>query len=55
MKSFDGRWFPLDGLPDADSLGFAIDVRTTDVRTIDVRTIEKWASEDKGCRRVPCF
>ena len=43
-KSFDGRWFPLDGLPDDDSLGFAI----------DVRAIEKWASENKGCRRVHC-
>ena len=43
-KSFDGRWFPLDGLPDDDSLGFAV----------DVRAIEKWASENRGCRRVPC-
>ncbi len=43
-KPFDGRWFPLDGLPDDDSLGFAI----------DVRAIEKWASENRESRRVLC-
>ena len=36
------RWFPLQELPDDDSLAFAI----------DVRTIEKWASENSGSRRV---
>ena len=41
-KQFNGRWFPLDGLPDDDSLAFAI----------DVRTIEKWASENLESRRV---
>ncbi len=40
--SSTGRWFPVDGLPDDDSLGFAI----------DVRTIEKWASESRGSHRV---
>ncbi len=41
-KSIKGRWFPVDSLPDDDSLGFAI----------DVRTIEKWAAENPGSRRV---
>ena len=36
------HWFPVDQLPDDDSLGFAI----------DVRTIEKWAAEHEGSRRV---
>ena len=40
--SFNGRWFPLDELPDDDSLGFAI----------DVRTIEKWAAENDGSGRI---
>ena len=35
-------WFQSDQLPDDDSLGFAI----------DVRTIEKWAAENEGSRRV---
>lgn len=35
-------WFPIDKLPGDDSLAFAI----------DVRTIEKWASENRGSRRV---
>ncbi len=35
-------WFPIDRLPDDDSLAFAI----------DVRTIEKWASENPGSHRV---
>ena len=35
-------WFPIDELPDDDSLAFAI----------DVRTVEKWASENHGSRRV---
>ena len=38
----NSHWFPLDHLPDDDSLGFAI----------DVRTIEKWASENEGSRRT---
>ena len=38
----DGRWFPLDALPDDDSLAFGL----------DVRTIEKWADENPGSRRV---
>lgn len=38
----NARWFPLDGLPDDDSLAFAI----------DVRAVEKWASENPGSRRV---
>ena len=37
-------WFPLEALPDDDSVAFAI----------DVRTIEKWASEHKGSRRISC-
>ena len=37
-------WFGPERLPDDDSLAFAI----------DVRTIEKWASEHKGSRRIPC-
>ena len=37
-------WFHPEGLPDDDSLAFAI----------DVRTIEKWASEHRGSRRIPC-
>ncbi len=41
-KSSDSRWFPIHELPDDDSLGFAI----------DVRTIEKWASENRGNHRV---
>ena len=36
------RWFPIDELPDDDSLAFAV----------DVRTVEKWASENPGSRRV---
>ena len=36
------RWFPIDELPDDDSLAFAI----------DVRTIEKWASENSGSGRI---
>ena len=39
----DGRWFPVDELPDDDSLGFAI----------DVRTVEKWAAENDGSGRTP--
>ena len=42
-KSSGSHWFPIDELPDDDSLGFAI----------DVRTIEKWASENPGSRRIP--
>ena len=42
-RNFSGRWFPLDELPDDDSLAFAI----------DVRTIERWASENSGSRRIP--
>ena len=42
--SFNSRWFPPDALPDDDSLGFAI----------DIRTIEKWAAENPGSRRVHC-
>ena len=38
----NSQWFPVDQLPDDDSLGFAI----------DVRTIEKWAAEHEGSRRV---
>ncbi len=37
----DSRWFPIDELPDDDSLAFAV----------DVRTVEKWASENSGSRR----
>ena len=37
-----GRWFPIDKLPDDDSLAFAI----------DVRTIEKWAAENSGSGRI---
>ena len=37
-------WFGPERLPDDDSLAFAI----------DVRTIERWASEHKGSRRIPC-
>ena len=37
-----GRWFPIDELPDDDSLAYAI----------DVRTIEKWASENSGSGRI---
>ncbi len=39
---FDGHWFPLDALPDDDSLAFAV----------DVRTIEKWAAENTGSGRI---
>ena len=39
---FDGHWFPLDALPDDDSLAFAV----------DVRTIEKWAAENSGSGRT---
>ena len=42
VSSPDAKWFPLDRLPDDDSLAFAI----------DVRTVEKWASENPGTRRV---
>ena len=35
-------WFPIDKLPDDDSLAFAL----------DVRTVEKWASENTGSRRA---
>ena len=38
------RFFPIDELPDDDSLAFAI----------DVRAIEKWASENPGSVRLPC-
>ena len=38
----NGRWFPAYSLPDDDSLGFAI----------DVRTIEKWAADNPGSCRV---
>lgn len=38
----NARWFPLTGLPDDDSLAFAI----------DVRTIEKWAAEHNGASRI---
>ena len=41
-RLFNGRWFPPDGLPDDDSLAYAI----------DVRTIEKWASENQGSHRI---
>ena len=41
-RNFSGHWFPLDGLPDDDSLAFAI----------DVRTIEKWAAENSGSGRM---
>lgn len=37
-----GSWFPIDGLPDDDSLAFAI----------DVRAVEKWAADNPGSRRV---
>lgn len=40
----EGRWFSKDSLPDDNSLGFAI----------DVRTVQKWASENPGSRRVSC-
>lgn len=36
-----GRWFPINALPDDDSLAFGL----------DVRTIEKWA-KNKGSRRI---
>ncbi len=39
-----GRWFPHDRLPDDDSLGFAI----------DVRTVERWAAENDGSSRISC-
>ena len=42
--SIGGRWFPVNELPDDDSLGFAI----------DVRTIEKWASENPNSCRISC-
>ena len=38
----NASWFPIDKLPDDDSLAFAV----------DVRTVEKWASENPGSRRV---
>ena len=38
----DSDWFPIDELPDDDSLAFAI----------DVRTIEKWSLENNGIRRT---
>ena len=38
----DGRWFPINALPDDDSLAFGL----------DVRTIEKWAAENSGSRRI---
>ena len=38
----NASWFPIDKLPDDDSLAFAA----------DVRTIEKWASENPASRRV---
>lgn len=38
----NARWFPMTGLPDDDSLAFAIDVRTT----------EKWAAEHNGTARI---
>ena len=42
LASRDGRWFPIDGLPDDDSLAFGL----------DVRTIEMWAGQNPGSRRV---
>lgn len=36
------KWFPIDKLPDDKSLAYAV----------DVRTVEKWASENRGSRRV---
>ena len=41
-RLLDGRWFPVEELPDDDSLAFAI----------DVRTIEKWAADNKGSGRT---
>ena len=41
-RNFSGHWFPLDTLPDDDSLAFAV----------DVRTIEKWAAENSGRGRA---
>ena len=38
----NSSWFPIDKLPDDDSLAFAL----------DVRTVEKWASENPGSCRV---
>ena len=38
----EGRWFPVDKLPDDESLAFAV----------DVRTVEKWSSENNGSRRI---
>ncbi len=37
-----GRWFPIDSLPDDNSLAFGL----------DVRTIEKWADKNRGSRRI---
>ena len=41
-ETFNVRWFPVEKLPDDDSLGFAI----------DIRAIEKWASQNAGSRRI---
>ncbi|MCY4652042.1 MAG: NUDIX domain-containing protein, partial [Dehalococcoidia bacterium] len=38
----NASWFPIDKLPDDDSLAFAV----------DVRTVQKWASENPRSRRV---
>lgn len=38
----DGQWFPIDELPDDDSLAFGL----------DVRTVEKWAAGKYGTRRI---
>ena len=42
LPTRDGRWFPIDALPDDDSLAFGI----------DVRTIEKWAVRNPDSVRV---
>lgn len=42
VKNPSAHWFPVDRLPDDESLGFAI----------DVRTMEKWAAEHEGSHRV---
>ena len=44
VSSHRVSWFPIDGLPDDDSLAFAI----------DVRAVEKWAAENPGSLRVHC-
>ena len=42
MSGGSGSWFPIDGLPDDDSLAFAI----------DVRAVEKWAGDNQGSRLI---